>query len=223
MDNRTYEQVISYIKSEILAGRLTQGEKLPPERSLAQVLNVSRTSVREALRTLEMLGLINSIQGAGNFIGGSFEKSISEALSLLFLLKKTNFAELKTVRETLEQKAAELAVPDITDSQIAGLEAIVENMKNAPDEETISALDKKLHDEIVYASGNTLLIQISAALSNLLEDFIRDIRKSILKNSKNKEALHEIHHALVRALKARDKDAVKKVLVRHNSIIEENI
>ena len=62
---KAYERVISYIKGEILKGDLKQGEKLPPERELAEQLGVGRNSVREALRTLSLMGFISSTQGAG--------------------------------------------------------------------------------------------------------------------------------------------------------------
>ena len=70
---RAYVRVIDYIKQEIRVGNLTIGSRLPPERTLAELLNVGRNSVREALRILEIMGIITSTQGAGHFIAGNFE------------------------------------------------------------------------------------------------------------------------------------------------------
>ena len=65
---KAYEKVIDYIQGEILKGDLKRGEKLPPERELAELLGVGRNSVREAMRTLSLMGFISSTQGAGNFV-----------------------------------------------------------------------------------------------------------------------------------------------------------
>lgn len=97
MDKRTYDSVIRFIKSEITAGRLKPGKKLPPEREMAERLRISRTSIREALRTMEVLGVIESVQGAGNFISVNFEKSMTEALSMMFLLRQTDGRQLSDI------------------------------------------------------------------------------------------------------------------------------
>lgn len=65
---RAYEKVLDYIRSEVRRGNLKRGERLPPERELAEQLGVSRNSVREAVRTLSLMGFVSSIQGAGNYI-----------------------------------------------------------------------------------------------------------------------------------------------------------
>ena len=87
---RAYERVISYIKDGILKGELKQGEKLPPERELAEQLGVGRNSVREALRMLGLMGFISSTQGAGNFVSCNVEKNLSESTQMMLLLGATD-------------------------------------------------------------------------------------------------------------------------------------
>ena len=223
MDKRTYETVISYIKSEILSGNLKQGKKLMPERELALLLGVSRTSVREALRTLEILGLIESIQGAGNYISGNFEKSITEVLSMMFLLQQTDTRQLSLVRETLELKAAELATVHITEPQIKELETILSKMALSKNEEAVAKLDKALHDTITRASDNVILIQILNAMSVLVDDFIKDIRHSILQKEENHLKLQIIHTDIVKAIQSGDVSATQKAFAAHSRIIEEHL
>jgi DNA-binding transcriptional regulator YhcF (GntR family) len=79
---RAYVRVIDYIKQEIRLGHLSIGSRLPPERTLAETLNVSRNSVREALHILEVMGITVSTQGAGHFIAGNFETSLAETMSI---------------------------------------------------------------------------------------------------------------------------------------------
>ncbi len=85
---KTYEAIIDHIKSDLINGNLHTGQKLPPERELAKQHGVSRTSIREALRTLEILGVIESIQGSGNFISANVEKSLIESMSMMFFIAK---------------------------------------------------------------------------------------------------------------------------------------
>lgn len=221
MDKKAYEAVVGFIKSEILSGRLKPGQKLPPEREMAQQLGVSRTSIREALRTMEVLGVIESVQGAGNFISVNFEKNMTEALSMMFLLKQTDGGQLSDIRAALELKAAELAVNRITGREIEELEKIVVKMASANDEKTAADLDRILHYTVARASGNSILIQILSSMSVLIDDFIKDIRTSILKDQKNRDRLIKIHMDIVDALKSADVGAVREAFSQHGRIIEE--
>ena len=223
MDNKTYEMVIRYIKTEIMAGRLKPGEKLPPERELAEQLQISRTSIREALRTMEVLGVVESVQGAGNYISVNFEKSMTEALSMMFLLRQTDSRQLNDIRAAMELKAAELAVQRLNDGQIAELESIISEMAEANDEDTAADLDRKLHYAIACASENVILIQILNAMSVLIDGFIRKIRTSILQYTENKERLLDIHRAIVDAFKTRDIAAIQEAFRHHEDIIRENL
>lgn len=220
---KAYESVIRYTKNEILSGKLKQGQKLPPERELAEMLGVGRTSVREAIRVMEILGLIECIQGAGNYIAGNFEKSITELLSTMFLLQNFDRQKLSEVRACLELKAAELAIDNITDKQMGRLKEISEKMNSVDNEEDEALLDKQLHYEIAAASDNIILIQMLNAISALVEDFINEIRKSILSKPENKARLRQIHHDIVTAIINKDKDAIRSSLTEHSNIINENL
>lgn len=223
MDNKAYKSVIGYTKNEILSGRLKQGDKLPPERELAAKIGVGRTSVREALRVMEILGLIESIQGSGNFISANFEKSITETLSMMFLLLHTGGQELNEVRGCLELKAAELAIDNITFDGIKTLEDIMQKMGSTTSEDEEYSLDTQLHHEIAAASNNAILIQILNAMSALTDGFIRDIRKSILSDSRNRTRLNKIHCDIITAIINRNKEAVREAIARHSEIIDENL
>lgn len=220
---KTYESIIDAIKSDILAGRLHSGEKLPPERELAKRFGVSRTSIREALRTLEILGVIKSIQGSGNFITGDCEKSLIESMSMMFLLQKIDTLQISQLREALEIKAALLAVENITDEQLGRLETIIQEMAETSDEQQNVILDKELHYTIALASQNALIIQILNILSELISRDIKDRRKEILSDERNVTRLQCIHEALVQALRARDASETYRAVVRHFEIIAEYI
>ena len=96
--NRAYEVVIEAIKKKIKNGEIKKGEKLRPEREIAEDLGVSRASVREAVRALDVIGLIESRQGAGNYIKETFEESLIQPLSVMFLLEQNDFTEINEFR-----------------------------------------------------------------------------------------------------------------------------
>ena len=77
---KVYEQVIEQIKSKIKSGEIKKGDRLPSEREMAESIGVSRASVREAIRALEVVGLVESRQGAGNYIKTNFDNSLFEPL-----------------------------------------------------------------------------------------------------------------------------------------------
>lgn len=220
---KTYEKVIEYVKAEILHGNLKQGQKLPPERELAEQLGVSRNSVREALRTLDVIGIITSTQGAGNCVSCNFEKSLIEAMSMMFLMQKTDYFQLSELRRGLEEQAIMLAADRITAEQICQLEELVKKLSKNESETVNAILDKKLHYTIAKASENQLIIAILQALSDVMDLFISDLRKKILYKDKNGNRLQDIHERMVDCLKNRDKQGAYEAMSSHFRIIDENI
>ena len=220
---KAYERVVQHIKDEILHDRLKQGEKLLPERELAEQLGVSRNSVREAIRTLDVLGVISSTQGAGNSVCCNFEKSMIESLSIMFLMRKTDYIQISELRKGLEEQAIVLAVERITEDQVRQLEDLVARLAESDDESVNVALDKKLHYIIAQASGNPLIFSILQALYNVMDLFITDLRKTIMINDRGKGRLLTIHEKMVHSLRIRDKEAALDAMSSHFSIIDENL
>ena len=172
---------IAYIKQEISAGRLQVGSKLPPERTMAEMLGVSRNSVREAVRVLELMGTTVSGQGAGHFIASNFESAMVETLSLMFVLKKLDFRQISQLRYALELKSFTLAVNHATEQDLADLREIISQLDmGLKEEEENVLLDKRLHYSIARASGNQLFVEILQALSDVMDRFIADLRRDIM-------------------------------------------
>jgi len=220
---KAYEKVVQHIKGEILLENLKQGQKLPPERELAEQLGVSRNSVREALRTLDVLGVINSTQGAGNSVSVNFEKSMIESLSIMFMMRKTDYQEISELRKALEKQAIVLAADNITAEQIELLEDLVIRLAEDENEATNVILDKKLHYTIAQASGNHLIFSILQALSSVMDMFISDLRRQIISSERGRSRLQNIHEHMVFSLKKRDKSEAYEAMSSHFRIIEENL
>lgn len=218
---RVYEQVVEQIKKMIIDGTLKKGDKLPTERDLAEQLQVSRTSVREALRALDVIGLVESRQGAGNYIKESFGDSLFEPLSMMFLLEKGTPLEILEFRKVLEVEAAVLAATRIEDEEVEALGILIDKMKACDDEDRSIILDKEFHFTIAKASKNLLIINILQVISELIDEFIKDSRKKILRFEDNGDKLRIMHEMLYNALKDRNVDGASIAINGHFKLIED--
>ena len=117
-------------------------------------MGVSRASVREAIRALDVIGLIESRQGAGNYIKETFEESLIQPLSVMFLLEQNDFTEINEFRFILESQAAVLAAERIDEKDIKKLEELIDEMSKTSDEEKNVEIDRQLHYIIDNASKN---------------------------------------------------------------------
>ena len=215
---KAYKGVIEYFKNRIIAGELRPGEKLPPEREIAQMLEVSRNSVREALRIMDMTGVISSQQGSGNYITCEFQKSIAETMGMMFAMSQINYRQ---IRYALEQQAFDLAVEHASESQMDALEELVKRLDRSMDEQENARIDKQIHFTLALASGNVLLLNILEACSGVIDTFIRNMRAEILRTKEAKEALNLCHRQIAEALRNKDNAAGKDALDRHFRMIDE--
>lgn len=222
LQQKSYTKVIDYIKQQIREGKLTSGSKLPAERDLSQTLGISRNSVREAIRTLDIMGVISSQQGAGNYLTGDFENNLVESMSMMFLLHQINYQQISQLRRGLEMQALMLAIDHISDAQINELKAVVAELENTTEENNI-LLDKKLHYTIALASQNTLIVNILQALSELIDQFILDLRREILSSPDGKIILLEAHNEMMKSLITKDKNMAYEAINKHFGIIDEKL
>ncbi len=217
---RAYEKVIDHIKGEILSGALRQGQKLPPERDLAESLGVGRNSVREALRTLGIIGVIQSTQGAGNFVSGRFDKSLVEWMNMMYLLRKTDYRQFSELRQGLELQAAQLALIKMPQSTVDSLREITAELNRSRDENRNAVLDKQLHYLIAQASENQLIVEILQALSHVMDTFIQDLRREILVDDDARDSLQKAHENMVLALSRRDGELLEAAYRAHFGLIK---
>jgi GntR family transcriptional repressor for pyruvate dehydrogenase complex len=219
LQQKSYRKVIDYIKKQIREGNLQSGGKLPAERELSILLGVSRNSVREAIRTLDIMGIISSQQGAGNYLTGNFQNNLVESMSMMFLLNQIDYREISQLRRALELQALILAIDNISDGEIARLEEILAQLETETEEINV-ILDKQLHYNIALASGNTLIINILQALSDLLDQFISDLRRDILSTEDSRVILNEAHEKMLRSIITRDKSLAYEAISKHFDIVD---
>lgn len=199
-NTKVYEQVIEQIKHMIADGTLKKGDKLPSERDLVEQLKVSRTSIREALRALEIIGLVECRQGEGNFIKESFENSLFEPLSIMFILEESNPKEILELRKIIEVETAALAAQRINDDELAYIKSLIDELKYSQTEENNVRVDKEFHYKIAQASGNYLIQNILNTVSSLIDSFIKNAREKILTDANNIVPLVNQHENIYIAL-----------------------
>mgnify|MGYP000815665494 FL=1 len=141
---KAYKSVIDYFKQKIIEGELRPGEKLPPERDIAEQLSVSRNSVREAIRIMDMTGVISSQQGSGNYITCEFQKSLAETMTMMFAMDQIDYRQISQIRQALECLAFSLAIENATDGQIEEMEKAVKELDRSQDDVKNAALDLSL-------------------------------------------------------------------------------
>lgn len=126
---KTYQEVLLKVNSIIIEDKLIEGDRLPSERELAERLNVSRSSVREALRILELLGLIVTKQGQGTYIEDESTHQLVEILASYILKRNKSKNDLLEYKNLIETDIIQLASIRITDKDIKELEDIIERVQ----------------------------------------------------------------------------------------------
>ena len=220
-NKKIYQQVVDQIQNMIFNGRLKAGDKLPAEREMVKLFQVSRTSVREAVRALEILGLVECRQGDGNFIRKDFDIGLFEPLSVMFKLHNGNALELFKVRKMLEIEAVSLAVEQITEQQRDELKAVMKKLSQTDNEDEKVKLDAEFHFKIIEASNNYLLKCFYNAVSGIMKSFISDARKIFLKAEKMNK-LSKLHEDIYEAVISRNPEKAEEAIRKHFDFVIEN-
>lgn len=220
---RTYEKVVQYIKDEIWRGSLKRGERLPPERELAETLGVSRNSVREAIRTLSMMGFVSSTQGAGNFVTCDFESNVGESIRMMLAMGETNYLQISQLRCALETESTRLAAGRILPKQAARMQELARLMEEEEGADQGSKYDVEFHRILIEASGNHLIKSLFGAMMITVDDFIRTMNRNISQDPEQFARLHAVHGQLADALAAHDHTAAAQALMAQFEIVDHSI
>src|SRR5689334_19387766 len=166
---RLYQEIVDQIQQQIVSGALKPGDQIPAERDLAERFGVSRTAVREAIKSLTEKGLIEVFVGRGTFVTNLSPDRVVESMTLLLRNEPHNIASLQEARELLEVPTARLAALRRTDAQLARLRAISAELE---EERSISPRlvdgDTEFHVELARATGNPVIVLLSQTIVALL-------------------------------------------------------
>ncbi len=206
------ELVVRRVLDMVKAGTLKPGDALPPERDLAATLNVSRPSVREAMRGLSLLGVLRTRQGGGAYISDLSSDSLLGPIQFYLSLEQTHIGELYDARMLIEADVARRAAANITDGMVAALEeSLAQQQGTVSDPIAFRNADFAFHELIWIASGNAVLKRIGESLNVLGLEF----RKRASETPGVLEQSLRDHRTLLDALKARDPDAAARAAEAH--------
>lgn len=198
---RLYEEIIKQIQELVRTGELKPGQRLPPERELALQLNVSRTAIREALRSLEMMGFIDSKVGEGTYIRQVTMENVIKPFSRILSQDKKLMIELIDVRLLLEVEISKLAAMQLDKIKIDAIENALKLMENEIADGGIGLKgDNAFHDAIAMASGNSAMSKILGMCGDLLSN----TREATLRIPGQPEKTIEDHRKIFEAIKSGD-------------------
>jgi len=215
---RIYEEIVRQVKAMIGEGKLKGGDRLPPERDLAEKFVVSRTSVREALRALESLGLVEIRPGEGTFVRQVSIDALIEPLALLMVSQREAIGELFEARRLLEPSLAALAATRATPEEIQEMERILdEQAKEIAVGRTGLAQDAQFHAAIGTAAHNRAITRIAHAVMDLLTQS----REESLNTPGRPTRSHEDHRRVLAAIHRRDAEAARAAMLEHIEAVEQ--
>ncbi len=219
---RVHEGVVDAIRAEILAGRLKVGDRLPGERQLGEMLGVSRTSVREALRVLESQSIIRARVGAGPESGSVVIAEEGDLLSRLLIMQTAldtlSLAEVVDVRCLLEQHAVRSAatLTAVDPDALAPVGEALERMRFAIDcHADFIVADADFHLAIAELSGNRLLAYFMRSLRELLEQILDVVYDDVDEWEQVARAVCAEHAAILQAMQVGDGDLGADLVTKH--------
>jgi GntR family transcriptional regulator, transcriptional repressor for pyruvate dehydrogenase complex len=215
------EEIADQLKSLIFEGKLKPGEKLPSERDLAKSLNVSRVSLREALNTLQGMGLLEIQHGNRTFIRPMTTRSILDPLVSFSKEYPDNTLKLLEIRRYLELGSVFLAAERATKDEVKQLEKILKKMEEDLKKNHLGAkADIEFHFLIANATHNEAYIHIMQTIYDLLEAEFRIAWGEIFRENEKRKILFEQHKSIFEAIRDRNPKKGADEANRHHDFLQ---
>lgn len=212
------DQVIGQIKEFLRHGE--RGAKLPSERELAKRLGVSRPSIREALRTLGRMGVLDTRHGSGSQVAASSEGLLKAPLEFLLMLDRPSIAELHETRQLLEVHLAGRAALHRTASDLQAIAAPLAELKAGMDRRTgFLDPDARFHAALAAAAHHRLLERIMTCL----HDQIVLLMDTVQPNVHDHRASYEIHERIYRAIERRNASQARRLMASHHDMMTDEL
>jgi GntR family transcriptional repressor for pyruvate dehydrogenase complex len=214
-------QIAEQIRSSILAGEFTPGDKLPPERELAELFGVSRPSVREALNLLASSGLVESYQGGGTVVKSLVELSAGNPLSELIKGEQARALDVIEVRKCMEGWTSYYAAQRALPEDIRKLEQIVVEMeRNLEGMIPSQDLDANFHVIIAQATHNVVWLHLMQSIFDAMKEFQRGVWRAVYITEEDHRLLFQHHRAVYEAIRDRDPERARDEMLVHLNFAE---
>lgn len=214
---KLYEKVAQQIQGLIRDGLLKPGDKLPPERELADTFQVSRSSLRDAIRTLEVMGLVEPRQGEGTVVCELSAEALVSPLSTMLLGKRELVSELLDLRLILEPPLAARAAAHVTAEELDAMEDILRRQKEKVDRGELAVEeDSEFHYAIANAAKNSVVLKVI----DVFMDLLRESRARSLQVKGRLQRSFAGHRKILNAIRRRDAAEAEAAMRRHVEEIE---
>ncbi|PYX35750.1 MAG: FadR family transcriptional regulator [Acidobacteria bacterium] len=212
--SKVYEEVAKQLERLILK-KLQPGDKLPAERELAEMFGVSRSSIRDAIRSLELVGLVEPRQGAGTVVREVSAESLVNPLTIV--LARQQVSELLDFRKMLEPPLAARAATHASIEDITEMEEILRRQDDKLRRgELAIEEDSEFHYNVAMASDNSVVLKVL----DVLMDLLRETRERALQVEGRPQKSLAGHRRILMAIKRRDPAAAEDAMRRHIQDVE---
>jgi GntR family transcriptional repressor for pyruvate dehydrogenase complex len=198
----------------LLSGDVHPGARLPSERKLAQDLGVGRSAVREAIKSLSLLGLLDVRQGDGTYVKSAESQLLPQVIEWGLLLGQRRSLDLVEARQHLEVAVAVLAAKRRTSQQVLELRKCLENLRTATDVDSFVAADIALHTKVAEIAGNSVFVDILTSIRSLLNVWMRRVLQAA---AGDLHPSYSEHIGIVDAIEKGDPDAAAEAMKQHMS------
>ncbi len=213
---RVADKVAAQLKQAISSGALKVGERLPPERELAEQMGVSRPSVREAIQKLELHGMVQSIQGGGTVVKNLTEQEIGRPIEIVLGEDRQKVVELTEVRALMESWAAREAAKNRTAEELERIRRYLEEMEGDLERGMIRAeVDVKFHTEIAAAAHNTIFLHVIQNIYSLIMYSVKVYREEVFTTREDQETIFKHHLKIFKAIQNQDPEQAEAAMNQH--------
>jgi GntR family transcriptional regulator, transcriptional repressor for pyruvate dehydrogenase complex len=217
--NRVHEEVAKQIE-RLIVQKMHPGDKLPAERDLAEMLGVSRSSIRDAIRRLEIVGLVQPRQGAGTVVREISTETLVSPLANVIAHRRQLVGELLDFRRMLEPPLAARAATHASNGEIAGMDEILRRQdKKVRNGELAVEEDTEFHYRIALASGNSVVLKVM----DVVMDLLRETRSRSLQTEGRPQKSLAGHKRILAAMKRRDAAAAETAMRVHIQDVEKMV
>ncbi len=220
-----YENIVLQIKALILEGNIKPGDRLPAEREMVDLFGVSRSCIREAIKSLATMGLVRVVHGQGVFVCEvSGEDSAAQVISNLIVPGTGTMRDLFEMRKLLEAQAAEWAALRRTDGEAEAImttvvKAVSIAAAHPPNIIGMWELDNKFHNQLALATHNQVLVRTMRGIMDLMAES----RKGTLRFKDRPPKSAQEHLAVARAIIAGDPGAAREAMLTHLNNVEADL
>jgi len=215
-------QIADQIRSSILAGEFAPGDKLPPERELAEMFGVSRPSVREALNILASAGLVMSYQGGGTVVMSLVESVAANPLMELIRFKQERALDVIEVRKGMESWTAYYAAQRALPEDLRRLEEIIDGMqRNLDGLKPSEDLDANFHIVIARATHNIVWLHLMQSLFDAMKEFQQSVWRAVYITQEDHHLLFKHHQRIFEAIKSKDANGARDAMNDHLTFAEQ--